>query len=173
MPSRYLFSYPIYLYERPISYRIWLPRWNQILTQLRVHPQLSNNGHPVDGALDWTWIGFIAPMFFYTGSGSLGSRLIFLFQILFILRILISSRIKSEINYKSELSHLFFWLKFSPKCKGNKNIWSQYFPFFLRIFAIYLFLIFFFLGPHLDSGYDLVAIFINLKHVPESHWGSH
>jgi hypothetical protein len=26
----------------------WLPRWNQILTQLvEVHPQLSNNRHPV------------------------------------------------------------------------------------------------------------------------------
>jgi len=29
----------------------WSPRWNQILTQLRFHPQLSYNRHPVDGAL--------------------------------------------------------------------------------------------------------------------------
>jgi len=26
----------------------WATRWNRILTQLRVHPQLSDNGHPVD-----------------------------------------------------------------------------------------------------------------------------
>jgi hypothetical protein len=29
----------------------WLPRSNQRLTQFEVHPQLSNNRHPVDGAL--------------------------------------------------------------------------------------------------------------------------
>jgi hypothetical protein len=29
----------------------WLPSWNQILTQVKVHPQLSNIGHPVDGVL--------------------------------------------------------------------------------------------------------------------------
>jgi len=66
------------IYMRPISYRVWLPRWNQILTQWRfihkwvvmdiqwmvlitkvkpninlveVHPQVSSNGHPVDGVL--------------------------------------------------------------------------------------------------------------------------
>jgi hypothetical protein len=58
----YLFSLPMYLYMRPSFLPIylcmrpsflpnWLPRWNNILTQLRVHPQVSNNGHPVDGAL--------------------------------------------------------------------------------------------------------------------------
>jgi hypothetical protein len=36
---------------RPISYRISNQGENQLLTQLRVHPQLSNNGHPVDGVL--------------------------------------------------------------------------------------------------------------------------
>jgi hypothetical protein len=29
----------------------WLPRWNPNITSVEVHPQLSNNGHPVDGAL--------------------------------------------------------------------------------------------------------------------------
>jgi hypothetical protein len=29
----------------------WLPRLNQILNSVEVHPQLSNNGHPVDDAL--------------------------------------------------------------------------------------------------------------------------
>jgi hypothetical protein len=38
----------------------WLTRWNQILTPVQFHPQLSNNGHPVDGALMgagslWLW----------------------------------------------------------------------------------------------------------------------
>jgi len=38
----------------------WLTRWNQILTPVQSHPQLSNNGHPVDGALMgagslWLW----------------------------------------------------------------------------------------------------------------------
>jgi hypothetical protein len=28
-----------------------LPRWNRILTQVGVHPQLSHNSHPVDGGL--------------------------------------------------------------------------------------------------------------------------
>jgi len=29
----------------------WLPRWNPNITSVEVHPQLSNNGHPVDGSL--------------------------------------------------------------------------------------------------------------------------
>jgi hypothetical protein len=38
----------------------WLTRWNQLLTPVEFHPQLSNNGHPVDGALMgagslWLW----------------------------------------------------------------------------------------------------------------------
>jgi hypothetical protein len=31
------------------SLQDWSPRYNQTLTQFEVHPQLSNNGHPVDG----------------------------------------------------------------------------------------------------------------------------
>jgi hypothetical protein len=46
--------FPTYLpmYE-PYFLQNWLPRRNHILlTQLRfIHPQLSNNGHPVDGAM--------------------------------------------------------------------------------------------------------------------------
>jgi hypothetical protein len=41
----YLLVYKTYFLQ------IWLPRWNQILTQVEVHPKLSNNRHPVDGAL--------------------------------------------------------------------------------------------------------------------------
>jgi hypothetical protein len=41
----YLFMYESYFLQN------WLWRWNQILTRLRVHPQLRNNGHPVDDAL--------------------------------------------------------------------------------------------------------------------------
>jgi hypothetical protein len=29
----------------------WLPRVKSIINSVKVHPQLSNNGHPVDGAL--------------------------------------------------------------------------------------------------------------------------
>jgi hypothetical protein len=35
LPSNYLFFLPIDLYMRPSSYRIWLPRWNQMLTESR------------------------------------------------------------------------------------------------------------------------------------------
>ncbi len=37
-----------YIYETYFLQN-WLPRLNQILTINEVHPQLSNNGHPVDG----------------------------------------------------------------------------------------------------------------------------
>jgi len=45
---------------RPIFLQNWLPRWNRILTSVKVHPQLSNNGHSVDGVLvgagsRWPW----------------------------------------------------------------------------------------------------------------------
>jgi hypothetical protein len=36
---------------RPISYRIDYQGEVKILTQVKVHPQLSNDRHPVDGAL--------------------------------------------------------------------------------------------------------------------------
>jgi hypothetical protein len=39
----------------PISYRDWLPRLNQIFNWVEVHPQLSNNWHPLDGALVGGW----------------------------------------------------------------------------------------------------------------------
>jgi hypothetical protein len=46
------FSYlPTYLFMSPISYRSGYQGETKILTQLRFHPQLSNNMHPVDGAL--------------------------------------------------------------------------------------------------------------------------
>jgi len=36
---------------RAISYRIGYQGEKQILTPVEVHPEVSNNGHPVDGAL--------------------------------------------------------------------------------------------------------------------------
>jgi hypothetical protein len=36
---------------RAISYRIGYEGETKYLTRLRVHPQQSNNGHPVDDAL--------------------------------------------------------------------------------------------------------------------------
>jgi hypothetical protein len=33
----------------------WLPRWNQNINSGEVHPQLSNNGHPVEGVLVGCW----------------------------------------------------------------------------------------------------------------------
>jgi hypothetical protein len=53
-PSTYLVItyFPTYLpmFESYFLYN-WLPRWNRILTQVEVHLHLSNNWHPVDGAL--------------------------------------------------------------------------------------------------------------------------
>jgi hypothetical protein len=47
-----LFFIPIYLYLRPISYRIGNQGETKILSQLRfIHPQPSNSEHPVDVAL--------------------------------------------------------------------------------------------------------------------------
>jgi hypothetical protein len=41
----------IYIYETFFLQNL-LPRWNQILINSdEVHPQLGNNGHPVDGVL--------------------------------------------------------------------------------------------------------------------------
>jgi len=36
---------------RPISFIIGHQGETKILTQFKVHPQLNDNGHPVDGAL--------------------------------------------------------------------------------------------------------------------------
>ncbi len=36
---------------RPYFLQNWLPKWNQILTPVEIHPQLSSNAHPLDGAL--------------------------------------------------------------------------------------------------------------------------
>jgi hypothetical protein len=36
---------------RPIFFRIGHQGETQILTRFKVHPQLNDNGHPVDGAL--------------------------------------------------------------------------------------------------------------------------
>jgi hypothetical protein len=36
---------------RPIFLQKWLPRWKPNINSVEVHPQESNNGHPVDGAL--------------------------------------------------------------------------------------------------------------------------
>ncbi len=53
-PSTYLeiVYFPTYLpiYETYFLQK-WLTRWNQIINSVEVHPQLSNNGHPVDGVL--------------------------------------------------------------------------------------------------------------------------
>jgi hypothetical protein len=47
-----LFSYlSACLFMRPISCRIGLPRWNQMLNSVEVHPQLSINRQPMYGAL--------------------------------------------------------------------------------------------------------------------------
>jgi hypothetical protein len=35
---------------RPISYRIGYTKMKPNINSVEVHPQLSNNGHPVDGA---------------------------------------------------------------------------------------------------------------------------
>jgi hypothetical protein len=47
--SSYLFSY-LPMYE-PNFLQNWLPRRNLHINSVEVHPQVSNNGHPVDGAL--------------------------------------------------------------------------------------------------------------------------
>jgi hypothetical protein len=53
-PSMYLitilFSTYLPLYEAYFLQK-WSTRSNQILNSIEVHPQLSNNGHPVDGVL--------------------------------------------------------------------------------------------------------------------------
>jgi hypothetical protein len=50
-PSTYLVIayFPTYLSTNFLQN--WLPRWNQILTQLKFIHKLSNNSHPADGAL--------------------------------------------------------------------------------------------------------------------------
>jgi hypothetical protein len=66
--------------------RKWLPRCNQILTQLRFHPQLSNKRHPVDGVLVGAGsllpsrlgqpklLGFMATLQAFGGGGLVGIR---------------------------------------------------------------------------------------------------
>jgi hypothetical protein len=53
-PSIYLVItyFPTYLptYETYFLQN-WYPRWNENINSVEVHPQLSNNRHPVDGAL--------------------------------------------------------------------------------------------------------------------------
>jgi hypothetical protein len=47
-PSTYLVVY-LFSYLSPYFLPNWLPRWKPCINSFEVHPQLSNDRHPVDG----------------------------------------------------------------------------------------------------------------------------
>jgi len=62
LPSSLPIFLPSNLYMRS-RLQNWLPMSNQILTQLRFHPQVSNIGHPVNGVL--VGAGSLWPIWFH------------------------------------------------------------------------------------------------------------